>query len=275
MSESRVYDLFISYAHLDNRAISEGRKGWISSFHYSLDVRLSQLLGRKPLIWRDYKLQGNDKFEKEIELKFLKTKIFLAVISPCYLQSKWCMKEMRAFIKEAGNREGVHIGNKSRIFKIVKTYVHDEEQPEDIRGLLGYEFFRKDERERYVEFSPEIGGRFHQEFLDKLEDVAFDICHLIKEMEREKLEPPLEDPIIPSRRLLLSDFSVEELDRELIARAAQIPDGKLFKFKDSEGTPQRNDTVMQLKEFYDCVGPPYCLWFQNVGFPNVGYRDTR
>lgn len=46
MKKGMVYDLFISYAHLDNRPLSEGQKGWISSFHKSLEVRLGQLLGR-------------------------------------------------------------------------------------------------------------------------------------------------------------------------------------------------------------------------------------
>jgi len=37
MKDSSIYDLFISYAHLDNQPISKGRKGWRSNFHYSLE----------------------------------------------------------------------------------------------------------------------------------------------------------------------------------------------------------------------------------------------
>jgi hypothetical protein len=271
MSDSRVYDLFISYAHLDNQPISEEHKGWISNFHYSLDVRLSQLLGRKPLIWRDNKLHGNDEFKKEIELKFFKTKIFLAVISPCYMQSEWCMKEMRAFIKEAGAREGVQIGRKSRIFKIVKTFVPHEQHPVEIQGLLGYEFFLKDERGRWREFNPEKGARFHQEFLEKLDDVSCDICELIKEMERENLKDDnhdvydltspedsknKQDIFIPGKKKSLLEFSVEDLDRELIARAVQIPPNEIFKFKDKGGTPQRDAIVEQLKRVYQPTSSP-------------------
>ena len=35
------------------------------------------------------------------------------------------------------------------------------------------------------------------------------------------------------------EFSVEDLDRELIARGAKVPDEKKFKFKDRDGTPER------------------------------------
>jgi V8-like Glu-specific endopeptidase len=48
-----------------------------------------------------------------------------------------------------------------------------------------------------------------------------------------------------------SELSIKEIDRELIARAAQIPEEKLFKFKDREGTPERDAIVRQLKELYD------------------------
>ncbi len=55
-------DIFISYAHIDDQPLVEGQKGWISSFHRALEIRLAQLLGREPRIWRDPKLQGNDIF---------------------------------------------------------------------------------------------------------------------------------------------------------------------------------------------------------------------
>ena len=38
-------DLFVSYAHIDDQALTEGQKGWISTFHRALEIRLAQLLG--------------------------------------------------------------------------------------------------------------------------------------------------------------------------------------------------------------------------------------
>ncbi len=46
-------DIFISYAHIDNEALTEEDKGWISQFHKVLDTRVAQLTGEKPRIWRD------------------------------------------------------------------------------------------------------------------------------------------------------------------------------------------------------------------------------
>lgn len=52
------------------------------------------------------------------------------------------------------------------------------------------------------------------------------------------------------------EFSVEELDRELIARGAQTPGKKQFKFKDKEGTPQRNAVMTGFRELYETTPPP-------------------
>lgn len=52
------------------------------------------------------------------------------------------------------------------------------------------------------------------------------------------------------------EFSVEDLDRELIARGAQTPGKKQFKFKDREGTPQRNAIMTGVQELYETPPPP-------------------
>jgi V8-like Glu-specific endopeptidase len=52
------------------------------------------------------------------------------------------------------------------------------------------------------------------------------------------------------------EFSVEELDRELIARGAQTPGKKQFKFKDKEGTPERNAVMTGVRELYETPPPP-------------------
>ena len=46
------------------------------------------------------------------------------------------------------------------------------------------------------------------------------------------------------------ELSIEDLDRELIARGAQIHQEELFKFKDIEGTPARDDVMSRIKGLY-------------------------
>lgn len=54
-----------------------------------------------------------------------------------------------------------------------------------------------------------------------------------------------------ARRTAQFELTIEDLDRELIARGAQIPQEELFKFDDTEGTPAREDMMDGIKELYD------------------------
>ena len=53
-----------------------------------------------------------------------------------------------------------------------------------------------------------------------------------------------------------SELPLEVLDRELIARGAQISSEELFKFDDSEGTPARESIMDRVKELYETVPSP-------------------
>ena len=75
-------DIFISYAHIDDESLIADKKGWISEFHRALEIRLAQLLGYKPVIWRDPALQGNHIFDKEIVDQFSKVAIMISILTP-------------------------------------------------------------------------------------------------------------------------------------------------------------------------------------------------
>ena len=137
-------DIFISYAHIDDMALVEGQKGWISSFHRALEIRLGQLLGRTPRIWRDPKLQGNDAFADRLVDRLPGVAILVSVISPRYMKSDWCLRELHEFTKAAARTGGVRVGHKVRVFKIVKTPVPLEQQDPELQHMLGYDFFTAD-----------------------------------------------------------------------------------------------------------------------------------
>ena len=88
------YDVFISYAHIDNATLQKGQEGWIDMLHKALELRLGQLLGEAPRIWRDQKLGGNDRFDDEIVDQLVKAAVLVAVLSPRYVKSDWCTKEV-------------------------------------------------------------------------------------------------------------------------------------------------------------------------------------
>ena len=133
-------DIFISYAHIDNESLAEELEGWISILHRGLEIRLAQLRGEKPDIWRDLKLTGNDVFSDTILEQFPNLAVLVSILSPRYVKSEWCLRELEHFYNAAGVRGGIKIGDKHRIFKVVTTYLPYEKHPKELGQLLGYEF---------------------------------------------------------------------------------------------------------------------------------------
>ena len=137
-------DVFISYAHIDNETIEEDQKGWITQLHRILQVRLAQLMGAEPRIWRDQKLSGSDLYDQTIVEQFLDSKILVSVLSPRYVNSEWCARELDEFCTNAEQTDGLKVDDKSRVFKVVKTPVEVSEMPPRVRELydklLGFEF---------------------------------------------------------------------------------------------------------------------------------------
>lgn len=177
-------DIFISYAHIDDEALIEGEKGWITEFHRALEVRLSQLLGERPNIWRDSRLDGNHIFSNEIISQFPKIAVLISILTPRYVKSEWCVKEVLEFKKASEQNIGVEINNKSRIFKVIKTPIELEQHPEVTQGLLGYDFFMVDrETNRIKEFGNIFGSENQQLYWSKLDDIACDIASLLKEIK--------------------------------------------------------------------------------------------
>jgi hypothetical protein len=185
--------IFISYAHIDNQTLTEGQQGWISEFHHALQVRLAQLRGDRPKIWRDLKLSGNDYFGDAIVKQLPNAALLVSVFSPRYVKSEWCLRELKEFYKAAEERGGVRVGDKCRIFKVIKTPVALAEQPEEIQGILGYEFFQTDPAGRPLEFDPKYGTEAEINYWTKLNDLAYDAYQLLDNLEREGLSPTDDD----------------------------------------------------------------------------------
>jgi predicted nucleic acid-binding protein len=190
-------DVFISYAHLDNKPLDETEVGWITAFHKLLQTRLEQIIGSELNVWRDERLTGNEIFGPEILDQFPKMKIMVSIITPRYVGSDWCTREMDAFYKAADLNGGISVGNKSRIFKVVKTPVDKdviEGLPDDIHRIfdeiLDYKFYIVEQTGKFKELTRSrfVDNSIQQAFMDKLNDVVQDIAALIKRLNKSETE---------------------------------------------------------------------------------------
>lgn len=184
-------DIFISYAHIDNKPLVEGQRGWISLFHHALETRLAQILGDRPGFWRDEaKLRGNDYFDDAITTRLPKIGVLVTVLTPRYAKSDWCLREVKEFYRVAGETGGVGVDGKARIFKVVKTPVPADEHPLELRRLLGYEFFQIDPVTRKPhEFVFTYGPNADQTYWAKLDDLAYDIFDILEILKGNKGQP--------------------------------------------------------------------------------------
>jgi hypothetical protein len=175
--------LFISYAHIDNQPLTPGQEGWISRFHASLEAILNMRMGRKVEIWRDLKLSGNDIFADEILKQFPKTALLVSVLTPRYVESDWCTRELLEFCRAAENSRSLTLDNKARLIKVIKTPIDSEGRlPALMRQMTGYEFFtfiNEAPLELDSVFGPELALKYNV----KLAKLAWDIKETLKQLE--------------------------------------------------------------------------------------------
>jgi hypothetical protein len=237
MSEKFENEIFISYAHLDNEPLLKGGDGWISNFHRALEIRVAQFRGEKPKIWRDPKLQGNDVLAEELVARLAKVALLVSILTPRYVKSEWCTRELHEFWVSSKKTGGPVIGNKARVFKVVKTPVPPERLPEEVQPLLGYDFFKVDpDTGRTRELDEVWGPEAQREFWVRLDDLAHDIVGLLELLEGETSPSPSQADDSKSRKpkIYLADVTSDLTDehdtlkRDLLRHGyAVLPDRTL------------------------------------------------
>lgn len=202
-------DVFISYAHFDDEPMfpGAGQRGWIEVFHRALEVRLRQLLGETPDVWRDPALGGNEYFEDTLRDKLLKTALFLSVITPRYVRSESCLKEVEEFCRGANQSGGLRFQDKARLMKVVKTKVELADMPLPLQPLLGYQFYELDEAKRPREYRlpPDPADETYKACLDTLEDLAYDIKMTLEALRTSALQDATAQPPQPERIVYIAE----------------------------------------------------------------------
>ncbi len=219
-------DLFVSYSHVDDLSLEPERPGWVTTLVKSLQNLLAQRLGRAESIalWMDHQLPGHVELTPEIEGKLGEAAVLLVVMSPAYLASTWCLKEMR-FFRTAIRRDGG-----ARIFVVEYDQV---ERPHDLGDVKGYRFWAKDPLGRSTRTlgiprpGPEDRGYF-----DQLYDLRHDLAEALTRMKANADKVPVPDGAGEQPVVFLAevtddlDDQREEVRRYLLqAGLAVVPEG--------------------------------------------------
>ncbi|MDM0048617.1 toll/interleukin-1 receptor domain-containing protein [Variovorax sp. J22R115] len=179
------YDVFISYAHIDNQPFTREQEGWVTVFDNVLQIMLDQQLGKKTKVWFDKSLQGNDDYSAEIACKLPNAATLVSVLTPRYLASGWCTKEIRLFCQLAKATGGLFVKNKGRVFKVMKSPIarveSDRVLPPEVGCATGYEFFLRSDGEAAIELDLAYGKTYEQVFLLRVRRLAGDIADLLRQ----------------------------------------------------------------------------------------------
>lgn len=168
-----THDIFISYGHLDDVNPFGQDKGWVDLLHERLIVLVGQALGYEPTIWRDgHDLQGNDRLVGAISEGVTSSLLLVPIITPRYVQSEWCNREMDAFHAAEPPARGAGPEFRSRVFKVIKTPLPNhlkKLEPVQIRDLIGYPFYAEEATSGLTtEFSTDSSDKLYWRMLNRL-----------------------------------------------------------------------------------------------------------
>ncbi|MCK1739166.1 toll/interleukin-1 receptor domain-containing protein [Bradyrhizobium sp. 138] len=202
-------DVFISFSHIDNERISDRFDGWITRFHKVLARFLSKHLGADAKIWRDTRLADGHVLQDEIITQLQQSAVMLSVISPRYLKSEWCTREMHEFCEHARRSGGLAVGSTQRLVPIVKTPV-DGPLPPIMKDVWVRDFFTLEDGVP-IEFDEAYGEKYGQDFLKQVIQLAFRLKETLNALRGNGL-PVSQKPVV-----YLAECSHDrKRDREMI-----------------------------------------------------------
>ena len=175
-----TYDIFISYGQLDDQDPAGEVKGWVDLLVERLPRLVSNNLGYQPKIWRDERsLSGNALLTAAIEEGLAHSLLFVPILSPRYVQSEWCRRELETFCATPSLSGAA--AHRSRIFKVIKSpllFNLATKEPSQLRELIGYPFYEM-EGDMPVEFGHEVQPSKDPRYWSALRRLAWDISNML------------------------------------------------------------------------------------------------
>ena len=165
------HDLFLSYAYEDDV--------WVSELQEQLAERLVDKLATDCDVWQDKnKLLTDQNIPEELDKAIRASAAFIAVLSRNYPASKWCERELAAFLNEAEKKDGLETGGHGRLLKVIKYPWIGNAHEGFCRAYKAILFFERDPKTgREREFNPKSAR-----FKNAVEELSSDIERLFQAM---------------------------------------------------------------------------------------------
>jgi hypothetical protein len=178
------FDLFISYAHLDNVAVTDADPGWVHHFGQRLRASLQMRLGSKDfnMYFDNINLRGHHAIEG-ISDQARDAAVLVVVLSNSYLQSDFCMqKELKVFLERDAHA-------RDRIYVVRKSPLDDPslKQPAELYRLRGCDFWEEDQHKEPLTLGQDV--EIDDRYRKALAKAANDICTVLRGVKEKDPGP--------------------------------------------------------------------------------------
>jgi hypothetical protein len=178
-------DVFISYSHIDNFKSVNAKIGWVDVFEEILRQRLFLRCSSQVKVFRDPELRVLGEFSQQLVNAISSTAAFISILSNPYVESEWCLRELRQFVDSGGLE---------RIIKVEKSAIDEIADPEvaavfsQIKDVLNCKFYEQiGNTTRYRDLMPDVKPEDIAACYDKIDVIAQDLSKLLRELRKARL----------------------------------------------------------------------------------------
>lgn len=212
------YDIFISYAHINNESPKTKEKGWgwVDSFHYNLEYYLALKSGRwgKIKIWYDKELDGTQLFDDVISQKIRSSALFFALASKPYYKSKYCCSELKEFYNTAGgNPELLKVENRYRIVHLLLQNIPESEWLPEFGRTPAFCFHDADRNAAdWAGYPYRHDNRACEIKIMRLTDAIYDTLETFKKIREDTTSSPEDAVVVDQLNSVVDESNVGEFE---------------------------------------------------------------
>ena len=183
------FDVFVSYAHVDNQPAGDAKRGWVSSLIGEFQRLLAEQVGRNTVsvFFDTDSIRGDRALTAEISERVDQSAIFLCVLSTGYVSADWCRLELETFMQ---NRQRLRLPG-SRLFVVEKNEVAPDACPAHLRDQLRLRFWAADGgRHRTLSI---VEPRYRpDDFNGLVNKLSVDVAQALHELKEARQASPAE-----------------------------------------------------------------------------------
>jgi hypothetical protein len=158
-------DVLIVFADNDNQS-NKSELGWVSQFKKFLGLMLNQVLGENANIML------KAEYDNMTSPTLSNVGVLVTILSKDFVQSGKCQEHVDSFYKAIESSPK----NRNRVFKVFRSPLSNQEQPQRLRELLGYDMYQLDPDSGEIrEYTDYFSTEAERQYWMKMVDLAYDI----------------------------------------------------------------------------------------------------